>query len=800
MNNDWKIDLDLKLKQSLIYNTIVLKLSDLDDAFEAQQKKLIFDAVDFAFQKSKLIIKYMPEYTLHDGDHLFRVLYLMEKIITKERIEKLSIAELLLLILTAFFHDIGMAPYESELRAWRGDWAGIEPTIEEEIEFNKFIRFAKTFPDKLVEKYNLTQSGQTAKSELIEAHLISEFIRSTHAQRARDIISKEWKGKILYKDNDLTSIFADICFSHNEDALKLLEFETDFLCEDGEYINIPFIGVILRLADLLDFDGKRTPNVLFSHLSVRNSVSLKEWEKHRSIKAWQINENQIIFSAICKHPAIEASIRKFCDYIDDELKNCNIILSRISENDKYKLVLPTHVKRDKIIAERDISSGEPKYIYRDTSFHLSKNQVIDLLMGTKLYGDPEVALRELLQNSIDACLLSQALHKKWNILYEPLITIKYYNVNNEDFLEVNDNGIGMNQDIIDKYYTKIGSSYYQSRDFFDLQASTNLSFKPISRFGIGILSSFMVAESIEVETKRLIGEFDYDKPLKLIIEGYDSIFTIIKSEKKEPGTSTKLYLKKDKNPWKNLSSFEFEQVVKNSISKTEIPISIITDKVNSTYTIQDFYKQRAIDLKDYNWKEDDNIREIEFDFEHDGIEGNAIVGILEQNNTPINKIEKLSKIVEIDGEDYELSMALKYDINKITKDGTNINVSDEGEINSHSSTSYIVSSKCKFSIHGISYGGEIIPSYSTNEKKTMLRWPIPILLIVNVGGKFDLDLNSARNEILYTEKWNNFEQELSKIICCKIKENLTSEYWNKLFPILNKTKSENFKLGLNSIE
>lgn len=800
MNKDWKSDLDSKLNQSIIYKTIDSKLDLLAEPFPSQQRKLIFDAVDFAFQKSKLIIKYMPEYTLHDGDHLFRVLYLMEKIITEDRILKLSIAELLLLILTAFFHDIGMAPYEEEIRAWRQEWEGENPTKKETIEFDKFMRFANTYPEKLAEILKFETQGLTSKAQLIYAHLISEYIRSTHAKRAREIISKEWSGKVLYKDQDLTTVFADLCFSHNEDALKLLTFESDYLCEDNEYLNIPFIGVVLRLADLLDFDGKRTPSVLFSHLAVRNPVSLREWEKHRSIKAWQINETQIIFSAVCKHPAIEASIRKFCDYIDDELKNCNLILSRISSVSKYQLKLPTQVTRTKITAEKDISTGEPKYIYRDTSFHLSKNQVIDLLMGTKLYGDPEVALRELLQNSIDACLLSQALHNKWSIPYLPSIIVKYYSINDEEFLEVLDNGVGMNQEIIDKFYTKIGSSFYQSREFFDLQANTNLHFRPISRFGIGILSSFMVADSIEVETKRLIGKFEFDTPLKLIIEGYDSIFTILRSEKEEPGTATKLFLKKAKNPWKHLSNEDFIDVVKNAIAKPEIPITIITDKESTPYTKQDFYELKASSLKDYSWKKDDNIREIEIDFNFNGIEGNAIVGILEKNNLPVKKIERLSKMVEIDGVEYELSMAIRYDINKITKDSTNIDVTDEGEIDSNSSTSYVTSSKSIFAIHGITYGGELFPDFISREKKTMLRWPLPILLIINVGGGYDLDLNSARNEIIFSDKWNSFEQKLAEIICSKIKEKVSIEYWSKLHKILKKTKSKNFKLGLNSIK
>ena len=91
---------------------------------------------------------------------------------------------------------------------------------------------------------------------------------------------------------------------------------------------------------------------------------------------------------------------------------------------------------------------EPKYIYRETKFNLSKRQVIDLLMGTKLYGNPEVALRELLQNSIDACLLRKAQEKQWGNLYCPRIDVKYYTEDKDMILEVEDNGTGMDQYII----------------------------------------------------------------------------------------------------------------------------------------------------------------------------------------------------------------------------------------------------------------------------------------------------------------------------------------------------------------
>jgi hypothetical protein len=422
-------------------------------------------------------------------------------------------------------------------------------------------------------------------------------------------------------------------------------------------------------------------------------------------------------------------------------------------------------------------------------------------MGTKLYGKPEVALRELLQNSIDACLLSQALHEKWGAPYSPLITVKYYTKDKEDYLEITDNGIGMNQEVIKKYYSKIGSSYYQSRDFFDLQAETNLKFKPISRFGIGILSCFMVADSMEVETKRLKDQYDYDSPLKIIIEGYDSIFTTIKSNKKTPGTTTKLTLRKKKNPWEKLKDEEFASVVKNAISKPEIPIEIITDKETVTYSKEDFYEIKAEGLKDYSWKTDENINEITFDFKENGLEGNAKIGIIEKDEAPVKEIEKLSKNIDIDDEVYELSMEISYCQNEIEKSSSTIDIDDDGQIYSSSHKTTLAKSKSRFSIHGITYPNGLFPDFYSRDKKAMIRWSFPILLVIDLGGEHDLDLNSARNEIIFNEKWDSFEQNLAYIICKGISTNCSKDYWVKFEEIiLESNKSENFMIGLNKLK
>ena len=798
---DWRSEVELRLTKSNIYSSFKSKAKEEGDAVEAQVTSTVFDAIKDAYEKSKLIIKYMPEYTLHDGEHLFRVLYNMEKLITVERLSLLSVPDLMLLILTAFFHDLGMAPLEDEIRAWKHDWLDIMPNEREASMHEEFDRFTKTYPDKLDEIKRLKGKKQDPKARLLEDHLISEYIRNTHAYRAKVIIGKEWKNRIKYKDTDLTHELAQLCFSHNEDSMELLKADQSYLCGEGVITNLQFIGVILRLSDLLDFDAKRTPSILFSHLAVRNPVSLVEWEKHRAMQAWKITKDDISFTAKCTHPAIEASIRKFCDYIDDELKNCGIIISKmpatISDiSNPYKISLPVRITRDKIEAEKDIVSGEPIYYYENTSFELNKNQVIELLMGTKLYGNPEVALRELLQNSRDACKLSMALHEKWETVYIPEITVKYYTIEGDDYLEVIDNGIGMNKEIIDKYYSKIGSSFYKSRDFYELKAKSNLDFVPVSEFGIGILSCFMIADTIEVDTKRLKDQFDYDKPLKIVIEGHDSIFTILKSEKKVPGTSTKLLLR-EKNPWKKMTEDQFILSVKNVFPNPPFKVNIETDKEKTSYSTDDFKSRNALELKDYNWKEDENILEIKISINDLGFYGDALIAILEKDNVPIKALNKLSKQVEIDDSIFDLNMEIRLLDNEIEKISSAIDIDDEGKIKSNQHYSTLAKSKSRFSLHGIHYAGSLFPDYYSRENKAMLKWPFPMLIILDVQGENGLDLNSARNEIIFNGRWNSFEQNLAYLICKELFNKLDKNYHIQLAIIFKeRSVSNNFNLGL----
>ncbi len=801
--DDYKDEFLPRLQKSALY----IELQNKCGSKDPEVITLVDSAVSYAFQRTKTIIKHMGEFTLHDGDHLFRVLHLMEKIIPEQTIGNLSSPELMLLIISSFFHDIGMAPEEKEVLTWKKVWDDKpEITTDEEKTFNEFKRFYSARPDQQEIIQRLINQGKNTHADTIKAYLITEFIRQTHADRAREVIEKDWNGKIRYRDADLTVEFAQICFSHNEDALTLLELDKNYLCGENTFACLPLIGVILRLADILDFDAKRTPTVLYSHLYVRNPVSLKEWNKHRAVEAWEITPDLIQFNAKCIHPAIEASIHQFCDFIDHELSVCNNIVSMLNEFNKTKnrgisIKFPFKVNREKITTKKDIRS-QPLYIYRDTQFNLSKRQVIDLLMGTKLYGNPEVALRELLQNSIDACLLRQAQELKWGNQYKPEIFVRYYKEDDNIILEIEDNGTGMDQEIIDKYYSKVGSSFYKSTDFYNIKSETNADFIPTSRFGIGILSCFMVADTLIVDTKRVYAKHTSSEALNITVEGQESIFWIKGGKHELPGTTTKLILRKSKNPWENMTEDKFIQSVENVIPNPPFQINIHTTSHQKVRNENSFKEVTAISLKDYTWNEHENIRifEVSLDNKEEGIIGSALIAILESHDKPVEKLDLTSIDITVENENYTLEKKLWVSTNSITQESNSITVNDDGGISKDSSTRKLADSKSRLSLHGIEVPTTLFPeSWRQKENQVKISFPFPLILIVDICGNGDLDLNSPRTEIIISEKWFEFEEKLAYMICNELSKAVTLEYWIELKKIFQLSKNENFVRALNKV-
>jgi Na+/proline symporter len=63
------------------------------------------------------------------------------------------------------------------------------------------------------------------------------------------------------------------------------------LVRTGEFVNFAWPGLLLRLADIMDFDRSRTPPILYQHLGLDDAVCIdwtttrQEWSKHLAINA-----------------------------------------------------------------------------------------------------------------------------------------------------------------------------------------------------------------------------------------------------------------------------------------------------------------------------------------------------------------------------------------------------------------------------------------------------------------------------------------------------------------------------------
>lgn len=471
---------------------------------ESWLKKLVAKAYPLSERYSDTF----PTYTLHSGQHQLNVLRLYGKILG-ERLDQLTDLELAILILSAFYHDIGMVFKPSEREQLRA-----EP---------EFTTFLDSHP---VAKLKVMESGD------LPDDIAQWYCRWNHASRVKKFLALHDKD-LNWEGNNLRTILAEVCLSHNESC----EYIKKDILSTGYWgkTDLKFCAILLRIADLLDFDDTRAPESLFHFLeldhpkTIGEEVSGVEWEKHEASKGFQFdNWNQtnhytLNFKAAPKKPVIEHGIRRFLDYIEKELKDCISLLRFCSERWR-NFKLPEKIDRENIKSQG--------YTFGEFKFTLDQQQILNLLMGENLYENPYVFLRELLQNAIDTSRHRKFFEgKKGNKEFMPdaIKVSKWYDQNGFCWVRVDDFGMGMTLRQIADFFLKIGKSYYNSEEFklekLGYQGGGN-DFTPISRFGIGILSCFIVGDVVEVSTRSIYTDNREVYPIRLSLRGVSDYYVV----------------------------------------------------------------------------------------------------------------------------------------------------------------------------------------------------------------------------------------------------------------------------------
>lgn len=207
-----------------------------------------------------------------------------------------------------------------------------------------------------------------------------------------------------------------------------------------------------------------------------------------------------------------------------------------------------------------------------------KTEVSDLLhlIIHSLYSNREIFLRELISNASDAIdklkYLSLADEKLKGYSFDPQINITFDS--DKKILTIADNGLGMNEaDLNDNLGTiaSSGTKKFLSSLTDEQKKDSNL----IGQFGVGFYSAFMVAEKVEVISRKA-GE---DKASKWTSDGKNS-YQIEDAERSEQGTTITLHLNEDGSDYAN--RWQLETLIKKYSDHVAYPIFLEYDQENYT--------------------------------------------------------------------------------------------------------------------------------------------------------------------------------------------------------------------------
>ena len=204
-------------------------------------------------------------------------------------------------------------------------------------------------------------------------------------------------------------------------------------------------------------------------------------------------------------------------------------------------------------------------------FQTEVNQLLQLIVHS-LYSHPEIFLRELISNSSDALdklrhltLVDEAYK---SIPFNPRIDLELDDENKT--LTIADTGIGMNEeDLISHLGTiaRSGTKNFLSQLSGDAKRDSNL----IGQFGVGFYSAFMVADRIEVVSRKA-GE---EQAWRWVSDGQTG-FEIEPAERPVAGTTVLLHLNEEGKQYAN--SWRLQEIVKKYSNHIAFPIFLTYDK------------------------------------------------------------------------------------------------------------------------------------------------------------------------------------------------------------------------------
>ena len=444
------------------------------------------------------------QYTKHDISHIDQLLVLAEWIIPEQTAQAMTPSDWLMLVLAIYFHDMGMLVTKKEFANRKRN--------------SDFLKYKNEY---------IKGEDKDITSDDEDRFFYQEYVRANHAKRINNWINGNFSclgvededgivceiGKIL---EHFSPVFKRdlgiVCESHHLDDLD--DFEKYDTCahygnDKSECVNLHYIAIILRTVDLLHITNDRTPSIQFRLISPTDSKSIVEWQKQQAVTAVvaknprdkdgkidrTLPKDTIEVNAYFDKPdQAEAffGLSAYIMFMRSEVQKCyNWIQLSIRQEGTENYLYPWQKVDDEKIETRGF---EPHKL----SFTVDQDSILKMLVGHTLYNNSSVVIRELIQNALDAVKLQYCIENNITNVASSIskgkVEVSWSSATH--CLTICDNGTGMTIQEVESYLLTVGKSKYKSDEF----KKKYPDFPSISRFGIGILTCFLIADDVDIAT------------------------------------------------------------------------------------------------------------------------------------------------------------------------------------------------------------------------------------------------------------------------------------------------------------
>ncbi|HVE69855.1 MAG TPA: ATP-binding protein [Thermoanaerobaculia bacterium] len=493
---------------------------------------VVLTAADFRVWFENNNLAFFPEYTDHGADHIRYVLEAACYLIGQGSWRLLTAADAAALVLSTLLHDCAMHLSEDGFIRLVTEGQPPAPGFDDPPWprlWGDFLREASRFDERKLKALfgdsRPTRTPPLAREQMTycDRLLIGEFVRRHHPRLAHEIALHGVPGpqqqRLTLREvpNDFADLAGLIARSHGlsiRAAAEMLPEADRRLMHD---VHSAFIMAVLRIADYIQLQSGRAPEQILKVRALISPVSRLEWKLHKAVREIQLidNDPEALRFRVSPESATEfVRLQRLFASIQRELDESWAVMGEVYGRFRELRDFGLKIRRVKSnLDDRRFAASVP-YIPMEAAFTTAGGNVLKLLIGPLYENRPEIGVRELVQNAVDAVreLKDYGANAAPNaadgvdstMQGDVLVSIIDAGSGNS-VLSVRDRGIGMTAATITNYFLCAGASFRQSDYWREHHTDGEGRSRVLrsGRFGIGVLAGFLIGDRIEVITRHV---------------------------------------------------------------------------------------------------------------------------------------------------------------------------------------------------------------------------------------------------------------------------------------------------------